>query len=285
MSLKFRSQDGTETPVAGLNGTSGELVPSVALMQSGTVTCNISTSDNLAQAIVTFSTPMPDANYIINIEVTGWGGAGNLGTNISLSNKSKNGFTIRQYVAADVSTPSMTYKWQAFKLMTDEVHEADAAAIAQNTANFAPAFSETTSYAVGDYCTYNGILYRCTTAHTAGVWVAGHFTQVTVGGDLESLNPVELGYSTLTASDQTITLTDWNKYMYLLIEVRTQGICRGSQFVVNKRMDYRYICPWDYSESMRYATLTTGSVCKVETTDPVNPASVMYVYGIKKVAN
>ena len=145
MSLKYRNSQGVETPVAGLNGQNGSLVPSVALVQSGTVTCNISTSDNLAQATVTFSTPMPDADYIINIEVTGWGGAGNLGTNISISSKSKNGFTIRQYVSANVSTSSMTYKWQAFKLMTDTVHEADSAHIAQNTANFAPAFSEVTS--------------------------------------------------------------------------------------------------------------------------------------------
>lgn len=52
-----------------------------------------------------------------------------------------------------------------------------------NTANFAPAFSDVTSYAVGDYVTYNGVLYKCTTAHSAGVWGAGHFTQVTVSGD------------------------------------------------------------------------------------------------------
>jgi hypothetical protein len=53
----------------------------------------------------------------------------------------------------------------------------------------APAFSDTVSYAVGDYVTYNNILYRCTTAHTAGVWVAGHFTQVTVGGQLSHIMP------------------------------------------------------------------------------------------------
>lgn len=188
MSLKYRDSQGTETPVAGLNGASGELVPSVALQQSGTVTCNISTSDNLAKATVTFSTPMPDADYIINIEVTAWSGGGDLGTNISISGKSKNGFTIRQYVADAAHTSSMTYKWQAFKLMTDQVHEADAAHIAQNTANFAPAFSDVTSYSVSDYVTYNNILYRCTTAHTAGTWVAGHFTAVTVG---ERLTPLE----------------------------------------------------------------------------------------------
>jgi len=285
MSLKYRDNNGTETPVAGLNGTSGELVPSVALMQSGTYTPSsaVQAQEDLAFS-VTFATPMPDADYLVDW----WYGPSLSGVlQVAIRTRTTTGFSgvLRNVGANSVSVQNCTFNWTAFKLMTDQVHEADAAAIAQNTANFAPAFSETTSYAVGDYCTYNGILYRCTTAHTAGVWVAGHFTVVTVGGDLESLNPVELGYSLITASDQTITLTDWDKYMYLLIEVRTQGICRGSQFVVNKRADYQYICPWDYSETMRYATLTTGSVCKVKTTNPINPSSVMYVYGIKKVAN
>lgn len=41
MSLRFRNSQGTETPVAGLNGTSGELVPSVALKQSGSVASSL----------------------------------------------------------------------------------------------------------------------------------------------------------------------------------------------------------------------------------------------------
>lgn len=39
----------------------------------------------------------------------------------------------------------------------------------------APEFSSSASYAVGDYVTYNGALYRCTTAHS-GAWNASHFT-------------------------------------------------------------------------------------------------------------
>jgi hypothetical protein len=53
-----------------------------------------------------------------------------------------------------------------------------------NSANFAPAFVTTKSYKVGEYVTYNSVLYRCTTAHSAGAWVASHFTQVTVGEDM-----------------------------------------------------------------------------------------------------
>lgn len=42
--------------------------------------------------------------------------------------------------------------------------------------SLAPAFSTSTSYAVGDIITYNGVLYTCTTAHSAGAWNERHFT-------------------------------------------------------------------------------------------------------------
>ena len=50
--------------------------------------------------------------------------------------------------------------------------------------DLAPLFSTTATYAVGDYVTYNGDLYRCTVAHSAGAWNASNFTQVTVGSEL-----------------------------------------------------------------------------------------------------
>jgi hypothetical protein len=66
----------------------------------------------------------------------------------------------------------------------NEVERNASYGISKNTYNFAPAFSDETSYAVGDYVTYNGVLYRCTTAHTAGVWVAGHFGATNVVNNL-----------------------------------------------------------------------------------------------------
>lgn len=78
-----------------------------------------------------------------------------------------------------------------------------------NTLNFAPAFSEVTSYAVGSYVTYSGKLYKCTTAHTAGAWVAGHFTQVTVGEDLSASLNIE--YTDLAP----YLLTGWSVREYV----------------------------------------------------------------------
>lgn len=51
--------------------------------------------------------------------------------------------------------------------------------------DFAPTFSTSATYSVGDYVIYNGNLYRCTVAHSAGSWNASHFTLITVGSELE----------------------------------------------------------------------------------------------------
>ena len=50
-----------------------------------------------------------------------------------------------------------------------------------NAASIAPEFSKYSTYAEGDYCTYYGNLFRCTTAvSTAGAWNSSNWTPVTV---------------------------------------------------------------------------------------------------------
>ena len=52
----------------------------------------------------------------------------------------------------------------------------------------APAYSTSATYAVGQYVTYNGGLYRCTTAITsAESWTAAHWTAAKIGPDLSDL--------------------------------------------------------------------------------------------------
>ena len=55
--------------------------------------------------------------------------------------------------------------------------------------NFAGAYSDTTAYATGKYVLYDGELYRCIVAIPSGgeTWDSGHWTQVTVGGDLKKM--------------------------------------------------------------------------------------------------
>ena len=49
-------------------------------------------------------------------------------------------------------------------------------------------YSATATYALGDYCTYDGKLYRCTTVITeAEAWTAAHWTETTMGAELVSI--------------------------------------------------------------------------------------------------
>ena len=52
--------------------------------------------------------------------------------------------------------------------------------------DIAPEFSTSTNYAVGDYVNYEGSIYKCTTAHSAGAWVAGDFTAVVIGNEVKN---------------------------------------------------------------------------------------------------
>lgn len=228
MSLKYRNASGVETPVAGLNGTSGELVPSVSLYQTGSFEVEALPAGGYTNSgVISLQTPFPDTDYIITFDFA------HSSLVAGAIQKTVGNFkaTIGNIDPAGGTGASTCY-WRAFKLMTDESRALDETHIAQNTANFAPAFSEVTSYAVGDYVTYNNILYRCTTAHTAGVWVAGHFTQVTVGSqlkvqDISSSITMEEGY----ASGQIYVFRDGNTVQVLFNSVITTGysktICSG----------------------------------------------------------
>lgn len=54
--------------------------------------------------------------------------------------------------------------------------------------SLAPAYSTSGTYAVGDYVTYNGGLYRCVTAISSGEsWTAAHWTSAKLGTDVSAL--------------------------------------------------------------------------------------------------
>lgn len=51
--------------------------------------------------------------------------------------------------------------------------------------DLADEYSSSSTYAVGDYCMKDGVLYRCTTAiSTAEAWTSGHWTAAQVGDEL-----------------------------------------------------------------------------------------------------
>lgn len=50
----------------------------------------------------------------------------------------------------------------------------------------APEYDSTATYAVGDYCTYNGELYRCNTAiDVAEDWTAAHWDKISITEELD----------------------------------------------------------------------------------------------------
>jgi len=68
-------------------------------------------------------------------------------------------------------------------------------------ADLASPYSASSTYAVGDYCTKDGQLYRCTTAiETAEAWTASHWTAVALGDDVSDLkNAINADKTKLTA--------------------------------------------------------------------------------------
>lgn len=63
--------------------------------------------------------------------------------------------------------------------------------------NFAPTFSATTAYAIGDYVLYNGTLYKFKATHSAGAWNASHVDAVKVTS--------QLGESKVVAREADVT--------------------------------------------------------------------------------
>ena len=53
--------------------------------------------------------------------------------------------------------------------------------------NNAPEFDSTVSYAAGEYCTYNGNLYRFRMPHSAGAWSSAHVEEAKIGGDIRTV--------------------------------------------------------------------------------------------------
>lgn len=164
MSLKYRDASGVETPVAGLNGTSGELVPSTALLQSGTdVSFGAVNSGQRVSVRVSFTTPMPNNDYVVQFETQS-----SIYDSMvyNVHSKSTSGFQVVATNANANNETDVTGKWTAFKLITDEAREADEAAIAQNTSDIANKclkYTQLTSadninnlIAPGNYGGYNG---------------------------------------------------------------------------------------------------------------------------------
>ena len=89
--------------------------------------------------------------------------------------------------------------WQIMAYKNEVIAKAD-------LTDLAPTFSSASAYAIGAYVTYNGDLYRFTSAHTAGdPWSSSEVTQVTVGSELGSISSTDiLPPSSPTPTESTV---------------------------------------------------------------------------------
>lgn len=78
---------------------------------------------------------------------------------------------------------------------------------------FAPYFSTSTAYSVGNMVTYQGKLYKCTTAHSAGAWNASHFTAKSLKDLISAV--VNTGDSATPTSSGTTKFTTGGAYNLL----------------------------------------------------------------------
>lgn len=67
-------------------------------------------------------------------------------------------------------------------------------------------FSPATTYSIGDYCIYEGKLYKFTTTHSAGEWNNSHVTRVNLTNELKS--KANFAKEILYYSSQTVSITN-----------------------------------------------------------------------------
>jgi len=217
MSLKFRDSSGVETPVAGLNGTSGELVPSVSLYQSGTANISMPNTSELTDLFtktVTFDTPFDDTDYVLNVDQCEISEA-----EINrVYNKTTTGFTVavmynRKLTAVPSYNVTARLPWQAFKLMTDESRALDEAAIAQNTSDISDLQDDKQDKNLKTPLTIGGT------------------SQTTVDGALKGLN--DLVPSNASASNKLITTSTLSAW---------RGVNKTSQAWIFRRTETKSGC-------------------------------------------
>lgn len=105
-------------------------------------------------------------------------------------------------------------------------HKFDAMKMGANMAsNIAPAYSTAATYAIGDFCMHDGILYKCTTAiNTPESWTASHWTQTSAG--------VALAQKVDKVSGKGLSQNDFTN----TLKTKLDGIASGAE--VNVQADW-----------------------------------------------
>lgn len=265
MGIFYRNSSGIETPVAGL-APAGQLVPSVSLYQKGSITNPTDiASKAYARIEITLNTPMPDTDYVVDLQTMQGSGLAN--AFCDAYGKTTSGFAIILANPSDNNVPANAIQvvWRAFKLMTNEDRALDEERIATNTKNFAPNFSATSSYAVGEYCTYQGVLYRCTVQHTASAWNSSHFTATNVGDSIGRYND-EIEVPGYLSNDILIAIKTSADAVenYHLFQGNTQAGAEAAWFGLKKTSTYWHCTVWDGHGLVSHLVYNNGTyTCNV----------------------
>ena len=165
--------------------------------------------------------------------------------------------------------------------------------------SLAPAYSTSATYAVGDYVTYNGGLYRCISAITSGEsWTAAHWSAAKIGPDLSDLKSAidEIGYGSRTYSfvqgkrnsttPNAITSDTTRVTTNAVIEckagdvISVDGTFTGVKYAIAGKATTNYDSGWKTDE-FSYAVALDGlyfvNAAKASGTDVIAPSDIQFV--------
>lgn len=124
-------------------------------------------------------------------------------------------------------------------------------------------YSTSSTYAVGDYCIYDGQLYRCTTAiTTAEAWTAGHWEAVNVGDELIDLKGdlTELQSDGVVASSEQLLSDNYtiDQTPYIYRQTNSNGSDRAYEEIVGGTVAWnQLISPSGYNtQTVNGVTMT-----------------------------
>lgn len=132
----------------------------------------------------------------------------NVFTCTSISYEYEESASFFAYALSTKNTTSYTPSVDSYKPATAKYAE-------QMVQSVAPVYSTSSTYAVGDFVSYQGKLYKCNTAiTTAESWTAGHWTETNVVSEMGTGGSVSIDNSSITknSSDeiQTVGIIDNN---------------------------------------------------------------------------
>lgn len=162
-------------------------------------------------------------------------------------------------------------------------------------ANFAPTYSSSASYAVGDYVIHNGLLYICKTAIASGeAWTSGHWTQVNVGGELENkaaeISDLRSASDNLYSDTVALGCGDLIAHSYISLPVTLRGITisrAGDAFNIKGTATGRVLQRIVGSENTLPAGMTPGKTYRALISfDSASPKSLIRLtYNVGETAS